>query len=93
MKKFSPKEIKHLAKLCRLSLSPQEEKRLAKELEEIVKFVSQLQELKLNLPPFLFEEKTVALREDKKAWRKKPEQYLQLAPQRERRFFKVPRVR
>ena len=40
--KFSLEDVKHVAKLAKLKLTPQEEKKLAPQLAEILDYVSQL---------------------------------------------------
>lgn len=43
--KFTLEDVKHAAKLAKLELTPQEEKKLAPQLVDILNYVSQLQEV------------------------------------------------
>jgi len=91
--KINKQEIEHLAELSRLQLSDEEKEKMAKEMGSILDFVNDLQGLDVeDEKPFLFEDQINITREDKNGKEKKVEQYLQAAPERERQFFKVPRI-
>jgi aspartyl-tRNA(Asn)/glutamyl-tRNA(Gln) amidotransferase subunit C len=91
--KINKQEIEHLADLSRLQLSEEEKEKMAKEMGSILDFVNDLQELDVeDEKPFLFEDQINITREDKNGKEKKVEQYLRAAPDRERQFFKVPRI-
>ena len=93
MKKIDKKEVEHLADLSRLELSEEEKEKMAKDISLILDFVNELQGLDVKKEkPFLFEDQINITRLDKDAKEKKVEKYLQAAPDRERQFFKVPRI-
>lgn len=92
-KKFTRQEVDHLAFLARLSLKDKEKVKMAQDLSQIVDFVSELRELKVEKEePFLFEDQVNVFRQDKDLGKDKAEKYLSLAPERKRQFFKVPRI-
>ncbi len=92
-KRFSLREIEHLASLCRLSLDEKEKEKMARDLSQILDFVEELKSLDVEKEePFLFEDQVNSFREDGKAQDTEPERYLTLAPERLRQFFKVPRI-
>ncbi|MCD6194816.1 Asp-tRNA(Asn)/Glu-tRNA(Gln) amidotransferase subunit GatC [bacterium] len=92
-KKFTRKEVDHLAFLARFSLKEKEKAKMARDLSEIIDFVSELRKLKSeDKEPFLFEDQINVFRKDEKPKRSDTESYLTNAPQRKRRFFKVPRI-
>ena len=45
MTSLTPKQVRHIAKLARLSLKPEEEQKYAKELSSILDYVDMLQEV------------------------------------------------
>ena len=86
--------IDQIAELARLSLKPDERAKLSKDLEEILAYVDQLQELKTDtIPP------TSHVLPIENVFRKdsvKPSQVravvLKHAPKSEGKFFKVPKI-
>lgn len=86
--------VKHIAKLGRLELSPQEEDLFQSQLGNILGYVEKLKELNVNkVEPLVHAgEMTNVFREDKP----KPSLYKRLAlgnsPQKDDNFFKVPKV-
>jgi aspartyl-tRNA(Asn)/glutamyl-tRNA(Gln) amidotransferase subunit C len=91
--KISLEEIEHLADLSRLDLSDQEKTKMAKDITEILELVNELQTAGVEKEkPFLFEDQVNITREDENPKDQKEEEFLQAAPDRERQFFKVPRI-
>jgi len=91
--KITSKEIEHLAQLSRLDLSEKEKAKMTKDLSDILDFVSELKEMKVEKEkPFLFEDQINISREGEKLIDYDSEGYLKQAPKRERQFFKVPRI-
>ena len=93
---LSLEEVRHIARLARLTLSPGEEARLRDELSAILGYVEQLGELDLDgVPPMthaLAAGEAAPLRADEPAPCLDPEEALANAPAREGTFFKVPRI-
>jgi aspartyl-tRNA(Asn)/glutamyl-tRNA(Gln) amidotransferase subunit C len=91
-------DVKHIAKLARLGLGKEEEKKFAKELEAILDFVEKLNKADTdNMEPTAQITGTLnVLREDKIDVLGQDEEIkkdiLKNAPAKEGRFFKVKRV-
>ena len=89
-----PFDIERLAELARLSLKPGEKAKLDHDLKNILRYVSQLQELNLQgvQPTTHVLELSNVFRPDKVLPAQISEDVLHHAPRREGRFFKVPKV-
>jgi aspartyl-tRNA(Asn)/glutamyl-tRNA(Gln) amidotransferase subunit C len=63
---FELKEVKHLARLARLKFSPSEEEQFLKDLNEILKYISKIQEVDTEKiePLTYFESQKNVFRED-----------------------------
>jgi len=89
-------EVRHIASLARLELSPEEEKLLQGQLSAILDYVEQLKELDLaGVEPMthaLATDDRPSLREDQVRPSLPPEEALAGAPAREGTCFKVPRM-
>ena len=87
-------DIDQIAELARLNLKPHERAKLAKDLEKILAYVDQLQEL--NTEKVEPTSHVLALENVFRADRVRPseihEAVLKYAPKREEKFFKVPKV-
>jgi len=93
MVKISKDEVGHLSELSRLSLTQEEGEKLSNDIDNILEFVNELQELDVkNEKPFLFEDQVNIIREDQEPNTCESEEFLKSAPDRERQFFKVPRI-
>ena len=92
--KISKEEVYHVAKLARLNLSGSEAVTYRKDLNAILGYVESLRELNTdNVPPMshVLEIKNV-WREDNPSEKKETDPLLSNAPERERDYFKVPKI-
>jgi aspartyl-tRNA(Asn)/glutamyl-tRNA(Gln) amidotransferase subunit C len=87
-------EVRRIAALARLALSPEEERTFAGQLSAILDHVRQLEELDVSgVEPMTHAlAEAPALREDAVAPSLPPEEALAAAPAREGTAFKVPRI-
>ncbi|HYG69908.1 MAG TPA: Asp-tRNA(Asn)/Glu-tRNA(Gln) amidotransferase subunit GatC [Anaeromyxobacteraceae bacterium] len=87
-------EVRRIADLARLSLSPDEERTFAGQLSSILDYVAQLRELDVSAvePMTHAIAEATALREDAVHESLGPEEALANAPAREGTTFKVPRI-
>ena len=103
--KITQAEVNHLADLSRLDLSTDEKAKMAQDIDGILNLVDELQELDLkNEKPFLFEDQVNIVREDGPSHHPsclhqaeikdepRQEEFLKAAPDRDSKFFKVPRI-
>lgn len=90
----SKMDIKQVADLARLNLRPEEKDKLSKDLESILAYVDQLQELdtKSVEPTSHVLPIENVFRKDEVCPSKVRDQVLEHAPKREGSFFKVPKV-
>jgi aspartyl-tRNA(Asn)/glutamyl-tRNA(Gln) amidotransferase subunit C len=91
---ISLKEVEYVADLAKLELSEEEKRRFQNELDNIIKYVDQLNQLDTENVPITSH---VALlqnvfREDKVLPSLSPDQALANAPEKKEGFFGVPRV-
>ncbi|MCS7261864.1 MAG: Asp-tRNA(Asn)/Glu-tRNA(Gln) amidotransferase subunit GatC [Aquificaceae bacterium] len=85
--------LEKVAHLARLSLTEEEKGHLTKQLESILEFVQQLQEVNTeHVEPLLPAFEETPLREDEPVRDFDPTNLLKHAPQSEGPFFVVPRV-
>ena len=93
---LSVDDVRHIAALARLQLTPEEEPRMAAQLSAILDYVRQLEELDVSgvepMTHALAAGEDTPLREDEVLPRLPPEQALANAPAREGTTFKVPRI-
>lgn len=88
------KEVEHVALLARLELTPEEKKMYARQLGDILEYAQKLNNLDTrDVPPtaHVLPLQNV-FREDRTGEHLPPEKVLANAPDREGRFFKVPRI-
>ncbi len=89
-------EVRRIARLARLALTPDEEQRFAGQLSAILDHVEQLKELDVSgvepMTHAVAAGETAPLREDVERPGLAPEEALAAAPAREGTFFKVPRI-
>ncbi|GAV23910.1 Asp-tRNA(Asn)/Glu-tRNA(Gln) amidotransferase subunit GatC [Carboxydothermus pertinax] len=91
---ISIKDVEHVAMLARLELSEEEKEMYTKQLNDILKYAEQLQELDTeNVKPtaHVLPIKNV-FRDDTVHQHMDPEKALLNAPEREENFFKVPKI-
>jgi aspartyl-tRNA(Asn)/glutamyl-tRNA(Gln) amidotransferase subunit C len=91
---LTEKEVDHIAVLARLRLDPGERARLTRELAAILDYVAKLNELDLEgvSPMSHVAESPTPMRPDVVEPSPAVEEALALAPSREGRLFRVPRV-
>jgi len=87
-------EVRRIAALARLELSPEEEARFAEQLSAVLTYVEQLSTLDVSgVPPMTHAlAEAPSLREDEVLPSLPPEDSLANAPAREGTFFLVPRI-
>ena len=94
MKRISSDEVKKVAQLARLELNENEIDQHAEQLEKILEYIKQLDEINTDNIPCTTRaiEVVNVLRKDEKKDYKNSEELLDLAPSRENKFFKVPKI-
>ena len=94
MTKIRREEVKKVAKLARLELNENEVNNHAKQLEKILDYIKQLEKINTDNIPCTTRaiEVVNAFREDELENYENSEQLLDLAPSREDKFFKVPKI-
>jgi len=92
--KISLEQVRHVAQLARLELSPAEEERLQADLSAILDHVAKLDELDTSAvePTAQVAEAGTPFRDDSVTNRPAPEEMLANAPAREGTLFKVPKI-
>lgn len=92
--KLSLEQVRHVALLARLDLSPAEEERLRGDLNDILGYVDKLNQLDTSAvePTAQVGEAGTPVREDSVTNDPAPEEMLANAPAREGLFFKVPKI-
>ena len=91
---ITPKDVEHVALLARLELTEEEKELYAEQLAKILEYAAILNELDTSeVPPLahVLPLKNV-FREDRVGTHLDPEAVLSHAPDREERFFRVPRI-
>ncbi len=96
MTRISPDDVRKVAKLCRLEIPEDDIEKYSNQLEGILEYISQLERIDTsNVPPTSRAVEVVnVLREDTvvSCTSGVREEILDLAPQREGEFFKVPKI-
>jgi aspartyl-tRNA(Asn)/glutamyl-tRNA(Gln) amidotransferase subunit C len=87
-------DVEHIAALARLSFSEEEKQRLTNELNEILKYMEQLNQVDTtNVEPLAqVVELNNVLRKDELRPTLTQQQALQNAPSKTEKFFRVPKV-
>lgn len=93
-KKISVDQVRHVARLARLELSPAEEQSLQADLSAILSYVDKLNQLDTTAvePTAQVGEAGTPMREDEVTNHPMPEEMLANAPARESHLFKVPKI-
>ena len=88
------KDVEHVAALAKLSFSDEEKQKLTKELNEILEYMEQLNQVDTtNVEPLAqVVEQNNVFREDKLKPTLTQEQALRNAPSKTEKFFRVPKV-
>jgi aspartyl-tRNA(Asn)/glutamyl-tRNA(Gln) amidotransferase subunit C len=93
---LSLEEVRRIAALARLRLTPEEERTFAGQLSDILAYMRQLEELDVSgvepMTHALASGDQAPLREDEVEQSLPPEKALASAPAREGNCFKVPRI-
>ena len=94
MKRISSDEVKKVAQLARLELNESEINQHAEQLEKILEYIKQLEKINTENVPCTTRaiEVVNVLRKDEKKNYVNSEEILDLAPSRENKFFKVPKI-
>ena len=94
MKRISSDEVKKVAQLARLELNESEINQHAEQLEKILEYIKQLEKINTEDIPCTTRALEVVnvLRKDEKKNYENSEEILDLAPSRENKFFKVPKI-
>ena len=94
MTKISSSDVRKVAQLARLELPEDQIETYTEQLEEILSYVDQLQEIDTeNIPPTTRAVEVVnAMREDVVEVNSSREEILKQAPHRECDFFRVPKI-
>jgi aspartyl-tRNA(Asn)/glutamyl-tRNA(Gln) amidotransferase subunit C len=92
--KITLEQVRHVARLARLELPPEEEERLRAAMDQMLGYVEKLNELDTaNVPPTAqVGEAGTPMRDDEATNRPAPDDMLANAPARERGYFKVPKI-
>ena len=92
--KLSLEQVRHVARLARLRLSPAEEERYARQLGEVLGYVEALREVDTSsiAPTAHAADLPLSLREDQVATSLSPEQAVANAPERAGSAVRVPRI-
>jgi aspartyl-tRNA(Asn)/glutamyl-tRNA(Gln) amidotransferase subunit C len=87
-------QVRHVARLARLELTPHEEQSLQANMSEILAYVDKLNELDTSAiePTTQVGEAGTPMRDDEVTNHPEPEALLRNAPARVDNFFKVPRI-
>ena len=94
MTKINKDEVKKVAHLARLELEEHEINNHAEQLEKILEYINQLEKIDTDGVPCTTRaiEVVNVLRKDKKKNSDCTDELLDLAPSREEKFFKVPKI-
>ena len=94
MKRISSDKVKKVAQLARLELNESEINQHAEQLEKILEYIKQLEKINTEDIPCTTRaiEVVNVLRKDEKKNYENSEEILDLAPSRENKFFKVPKI-
>ena len=94
MTKISPDDVSKVAKLARLNLPDDRLELYANQIEKILEYVAQLERVNTDkvAPTTRAVEVVNVVREDSVVLTEEREQILDLAPQREGDFYRVPKI-
>ena len=94
MSKITKEEVKKVAHLARLELNEDEINNHAEQLEKILEYIKQLEKIDTDNIPCTTRaiEVTNVFRKDEKKYYENTDELLDLAPSREDKFFKVPKI-
>ena len=92
--KITLEQVRHVALLARLELTPAEEERMRADMAEMLDYVDKLGELDTTgvAPTAQVGEAGTPMREDRQTNLPAAEAMLANAPSRDRNYFKVPKI-
>ena len=92
--KITVEQVRHVALLARLELSPVDENRLRADMDEMLAYVDKLNELDTKdvAPTTQVGEAGMPMRDDEVTNPRDAEAMLANAPSRDRNYFKVPKI-
>ena len=92
--KITLEQVRHVARLARLELSPDDEQRLRADMDEMLAYADKLNELDTGprAPTAQVGEAGTPMRDDVVTNRPAAEAMLANAPSRDRGYFKVPKI-
>ena len=92
--KITLEQVRHVARLARLELSPQDEERLRSDMDEMLAYVDKLNELDTKdvAPTTQVGEAGTPMRDDLVTNQPAADAMLANAPSRDRNYFKVPKI-
>lgn len=92
--KITLEQVRHVAQLARIALSPAEEEHLRADMDQILAYVDKLGELDVSSVPPTTQvgESGTPMRADEVTNSPDAEAMLANAPARERGYFKVPKI-
>ncbi len=92
--KITLEQVRHVARLARLELSPDDEERLRADMDEMLAYVDKLNELDTRdvAPTTQVGEAGTPMRDDAVTNEPAADAMLANAPSRERGYFKVPKI-
>ncbi|MGH7948928.1 MAG: Asp-tRNA(Asn)/Glu-tRNA(Gln) amidotransferase subunit GatC [Candidatus Binataceae bacterium] len=92
--KITLEQVRHVARLARLALTPADEERMRNDMAEMLGYVEKLNELEsASVPPTAqVGESGTPMRDDAVTCEPRAEEMLANAPARERGYFKVPKI-
>ena len=92
--KITLEQVRHVALLARLELSPADENRLRADMDEMLAYVDKLNELdtKSVAPTTQVGEAGTPMRDDEVTNQPAADAMLANAPSRDRNYFKVPKI-
>ncbi len=92
--KITLEQVRHVARLARLQLSPADEERLRADMDEMLAYVDKLNELDTKdvAPTTQVGEAGMPMRDDVVTNQPAADAMLANAPSRDRSYFKVPKI-
>jgi aspartyl-tRNA(Asn)/glutamyl-tRNA(Gln) amidotransferase subunit C len=92
--KITLEQVRHVARLARLALGPDEEQRLRADMDEMLAYVEKLGELDTSSVPPTTQvgEAGTPMRDDIVTNRPAADEMIANAPSHERGYFKVPKI-
>src|SRR5579863_6546669 len=92
--KITLEQVRHVARLARLELSPADENRLRADMDEMLAYVDKLNELDTKdvAPTTQVGEAGMPMRDDVVTNQPAAEAMLANSPSRDRNYFKVPKI-